>query len=77
MWPNRTPLNDPPILNVEQLVRHLSNRLVVADHDDGLVVIESWKEEVRRGYLISRRMSGEVIKRPAKPDQNGPVERQP
>ena len=46
--------------------------------DQGLHPIsESWKEEVRRGYPTSRSVSGEVLKWPAKPTQNGPVKRQP
>ena len=36
--------------------------------DQGLHPIpESWKDETRRGYPISRGVSGEVIKRPAPP----------
>ncbi len=46
--------------------------------DKGLHPIpESWKEEVRRGYPTTRSVSGEIIKRPAKPTLNGPVKRQP
>ncbi len=45
--------------------------------DQGLHPIpESWKEEVRRGYPTSRSVSGEVIKRPDKSDQDGPMKRQ-